>query len=249
MGVFTLRQPAMKHIYGPLHSRRLGLSLGVNLTPFKICSFDCVYCQLGKTSEKTVERKEYVNTVEILEEVKLWLQNSPQDAKSVSYITFSGAGEPTLNINIGSLIAQIKKITPIPIAVITNSSFLKDPALRRELLDADVIVPTLNTADQAAFEVLNRPCEGIKIEEVIQGLVDLRREYKGKIWLEIMIVKGINDDLDGAQKLAEAVERIYPNAIHLNSPVRAPNESTAQSADEKRLKKIQKILGDRCEIV
>ncbi|MFA5362467.1 MAG: radical SAM protein [Candidatus Omnitrophota bacterium] len=239
----------MKHIYGPLHSRRLGLSLGVNLTPFKICSFDCVYCQLGKTSEKTVERKEYVNTVEILEEVKLWLQNSPQDAKSVSYITFSGAGEPTLNINIGSLIAQIKKITPIPIAVITNSSFLKDPALRRELLDADVIVPTLNTADQAAFEVLNRPCEGIKIEEVIQGLVDLRREYKGKIWLEIMIVKGINDDLDGAQKLAEAVERIYPNAIHLNSPVRAPNESTAQSADEKRLKKIQKILGDRCEIV
>jgi wyosine [tRNA(Phe)-imidazoG37] synthetase (radical SAM superfamily) len=249
MGVFTTRQLSMKHIYGPLHSRRLGLSLGVNVTPFKICSFDCVYCQLGKTSEKTVERKEYANTAEIFEELKLWLQNSPQDAKSVNYISFSGAGEPTLNINIGSLIAQIKKITAIPVAVITNSSFLKDPALRRELLDADVIVPTLNTADQAAFEALNQPCEGIKIEEVIQGLADLRREYKGKIWLETMIVKGINDDLEGARKLFDAIERINPNVIHLNSPVRSPDESTAQCADPKRLKKIQKILGDRCEIV
>ncbi len=239
----------MKYIYGPLHSRRLGLSLGVNLTPFKTCSFDCVYCQLGKTTGKTVERREYINTVEILEELKLWFQNNPQDAKNLAYITFSGAGEPTLNAGIGPLISQIKKITSIPVAVITNSSLLKDPALRRELLDADLIVPTLNTADQSVFEAINLPCAGIMIEEIIQGLADLRKEYKGKIWLEIMIVKGLNDDLEGVRKLAEAVERINPNVIHLNSPVRAPDDSGVQSPDEKRLKKIQKILGDLCEIV
>ncbi|MDD2703288.1 MAG: radical SAM protein [Candidatus Omnitrophica bacterium] len=239
----------MKYIYGPLHSRRLGSSLGINLTPFKTCSFDCVYCQLGRTTVKTIERKEYVNTVEILEELKLWLQNNSQDAKSVEYVTLSGAGEPTLNINAGSLIAQIKKITAIPVAVITNSGSLSDPVLRREILSADVIVSTLNTADQAVFEALNRPCEGIKIENVIQGLADLRKEYKGRILLEVMIVKDINDSLEGIRKLSEAVEMINPNAVHLNSPVRVPDDSRVQSADEKRLKKIQNILGDRCEIV
>jgi wyosine [tRNA(Phe)-imidazoG37] synthetase (radical SAM superfamily) len=239
----------MKYIYGPLHSRRLGLSLGINLTPFKTCSFDCVYCQLGRTTSKTIERKDYLNASEILEELKLWLQNNPQDAGNINYITFSGAGEPTLNINTGNLVAQIKRITAIPVVVITNASLLTDPLMRQELLAADVIVPTLNTADQSVFESLNRPVEGVKIEEVIQGLVDLRREYKGKIWLEVMIVKGLNDDLEGVRKLSEAIGRITPNKIHLNSPVRVPDDSEVKSAGEKRLKRIQKILGDRCEIV
>ncbi len=239
----------MKYLYGPVESRRLVLSLGITLTPYKTCSFDCVYCQLGKTTYQTKERKEYLKTEEILEELKSWLQNNPKEAKELNYITFSGSGEPTLHINIGQLITQIKNITSVPVAVITNSSLLNTPSLRREILAADLILPSLDAVVPEVFAKIDRPCSEIKIEDVLAGLANLRREFRGKIWLEVMLVRGINDDLRYIKKLKEAVEKINPDKVQLNSPVRSTSESNVISVDKNKLKKIKEILGDKCEVI
>lgn len=239
----------MKYIYGPVESRRLGLSLGITLTPHKICSFNCVYCQLGKTTERTRERKEYVLVREIIDELKSWLENNSSDAKRLNYITLSGSGEPTLNIKIDQLIAGIKKITSVPVAVITNASLLNMDAVRKALLGADVIVPSLNAIAYKVFAKINRPQENIKVEDLINGLIELKKEFSGKIWLEVMLVRGINDDLRHIKKLKEAVERINPDKIQLNSPIRTTAQENILSLYRSKLEKIRGILGDKCEII
>ncbi|MEI6631588.1 MAG: radical SAM protein [bacterium] len=236
----------MKYIYGPVQSRRLGLSLGISLTPYKICSFDCVYCQAGSTTQLVSARKEYVTLDEVTDELKSWFANNKLQ---LDYITISGFGEPTLNNRISELIAQIKKITVTPVAVITNSSLLNDPAVRQGIKDADLIVPSLDAVVPKVFQEIDRPVVGINIEELIQGLVDLRREFSGKIWLEVMLVRGINDDLRYIKKLKEAIERINPDLIQLNSPVRITAQANILTVDKNKLKKIKKILGDKCQIL
>jgi len=239
----------MKYIFGPLRSRRLGNSLGINLTPYKTCTFDCVYCQLGRTTVKTEERKEYIPQEEIINELKLWLSNNAEEAKSLDFITLSGSGEPTLNLKLSQLIAQIKSLTSVPVAIITNASLLRMPALRRECLSADAILPSLDAVVQGAFTKINRPQEGMNVEDVIKGLIELRREFKGKIWLEVMLVRGINDDLRYIKKLKEAADKINPDKIHLNSPVRTTAEPDISPVDQKKLKKIKEILGEKAEII
>jgi len=239
----------MKYIYGPVKSRRLSLSLGITLTPYKICTFDCVYCQLGRTTVLTRERKEYISLGEILNELKLWLQNNSDAAKNLNYITLSGSGEPTLNIKIGQLISEIKKITPVPIAIITDSALLSDVALRQELLGADLIIPSLDAVTPEVFSKIDRPQQDIRIEGIIEGLVSLRKEFKGQIWLEVMLVKGINDDLRQIKKLKEVVDRINPHKVQLNSPVRMTSEPNILSVDKNKLEKIKGILGEKCEII
>jgi len=238
----------MKYIYGPVKSRRIGFSLGLSLTPYKICNFDCVYCQLGKTTEKTSQRKEYAKIGEIIDELKLWLTSNPQEAKSLNYITLSGSGEPTLNIKISDLIQEIKKITDIPVAVITNSSLLPDAAVRRDLSAADLIVPSLDSVSPKDFQGVDRPVAGISVENIIDGLASLRKEFRGKIWLEVMLVKGVNDDIRQIKKLKEAVDKINPDKIQLNSPVRTA-EPNIFAVDKNKLKKIKEILGDKAEII
>ncbi|MCX5714696.1 MAG: radical SAM protein [Candidatus Omnitrophica bacterium] len=239
----------MKYIYGPLESRRLGVSLGVSLTPYKICSFDCIYCQLGRTSEKTIESKEYISIDEILAELRLWMEHHPQAISDLQYITLSGSGEPTLNTNIGRLIIEIKKLSSVPVAVITNASMLSSPQVRRALAGADLIVPSLDAVKEEVFIRIDRPHEKIKVEEVIEGLVDLRKEFRGKIWLEVMLVKGLNDDLRHIRKLKEVIEQVNPDKIQLNSPVRATTERDVIAVPKIKLEKIRGMLGDRCEIV
>ena len=239
----------MKYIYGPVDSRRLGFSLGISLTPYKVCSLDCVYCQLGRTTERTTKRKEYIDIKEILTEFKSWLAANSVKTGELNYITFSGMGEPTLNTQIGKLILEIKKLAAVPIAVITNSCFLSDPLLRKELLNADLIVPSLDAATQEIFERIDRPEKNINIESIIDGLIDLRKEYTGKFWLEVMLVKGINDDLVHINKLKEIIERIDPDKIQLNSPVRVTAEIGIVPVDRNKLEKIKEILGDKCEII
>ncbi|OGX41070.1 MAG: hypothetical protein A2984_03375 [Omnitrophica WOR_2 bacterium RIFCSPLOWO2_01_FULL_41_12] len=239
----------MKYIYGPVKSRRLGLSLGITLTPYKICSFNCVYCQLGRTTLQAHERKEYIPIQEIINELKLWFFNNAQQAKNLNYITLSGAGEPTLNIKIGEVIIEIKKITALPIAVITNASLLNMPSVRKELCNADLIVPSLDSVDLTSFIKIDRPKEEIKIEGIIDGLVNLRKEFKGKVWLEVMLVKGINDGLEQVRKLKEIIDKINPDKVQLNSPVRSTAEPQVQAVDKKRIEKIKEILGERCEII
>ncbi len=239
----------MKYIYGPVNSRRLGLSLGISLTPYKVCSFDCVYCQLGATTHKTSERKEYIKIIDILDEFKLWLANNSSKIKELNYITFSGAGEPTLNIGIGRLIREIRKITTVPIAILTNSAHLKDPALRHALINADLIVPSLDAVTQGIFEKIDRPAKDVKIKDVIEGLINLRKEFPGKIWLEVMLIKGINDDLRQIRKLKEVIDKIDPDIIQLNSPVRKTAFQDISAVDKHKLKKIREILGNKAEII
>ncbi len=239
----------MKYIYGPVPSRRLGLSLGLSITPHKTCTFDCLYCQQGKTSQTTLERKEYTPISEVLDELRGWIANHPQEEAKLDYITISGSGEPTLNTGIGKLIQEIKKMTSRQVAVITNASFLSDAGVRKEIIAADLIVPSLDAAVEQVFREIDRPHPGIKAEDIINGLVELRKEFSGKIWLEVMLAKGINDDIRYIKKLKEAADRINPDKIQLNSPVRTTAESGILPVAETKLKRIKKLLGEKCEII
>lgn len=239
----------MKYIYGPVKSHRIGFSLGLSLTPYKVCSFDCVYCQLGRTTEKTIQRKEYIKISEIIDELRAWLANNPDEAKNLNYITLSGSGEPTLNAGIQNLIREIKKVTAIPVAVITNASLLNDASLRREIMTTDLIVPSLDAVSPEIFAKVDRPHEDIKIENIIDGLISLKKEFKGKIWLEVMLCRGINDDIRQIRKIKEVADRINPDKIQINSPVRKSTEQNIFSVDKAKLEKIKEILGDRAEII
>lgn len=239
----------MEYIYGPIKSRRLGVSLGISLVTRKACSFDCIYCQLGKTTDKTAERKEYIPIDKILEEIKLWIRGNPAEARKLDYMTFSGYGEPTLNINFGQLIIKIKELLPVRVAVITNSTFLNDPSVRKELLSADLIVPSLDAVEQEIFEKIDAPAAGINVEEIISGLIALRKEFPGKIWLEIMLVEGVNDSIVHVRKLKQTAERINPDKIQLNSPIRKTKEQDISCLALEKLREIKEIFGDKCEII
>jgi wyosine [tRNA(Phe)-imidazoG37] synthetase (radical SAM superfamily) len=238
-----------KYIYGPVKSRRLGLSLGVSLSSFRLCSFDCVYCQLGSGKKNTVERKEYAPVKEVLAELKAYLECNKEEAAAVDYISISGLGEPTLHLGIGEVINGIRQLTAIPVAVISNSSLFSDKALRQSLSAADLIVPSLDAAGEKAFQRINRPHPAIKVNAVISGLINLRKEFKGKIWLEAMLVKGLNDDLRQVRRLGEAIDQIQPDKIQLNSPLRCTAEAGILAVDKPKLYKIKEILGDKCEIL
>jgi len=239
----------MKYIYGPIKSRRLGLSLGLSLSLDKICDLDCIYCQWGSVGKTVFERKEYAKADEIILELKSWMQNNPQVAQELKFITLSGLGEPTLNTCIGKLIDQVKNITGLKIAVITNSTLFGDPAVRQGLLKADLIVPSLDAVDPEIFKKIGRPHTGIKLNEIIEGLVALRKEFHGQIWLEVMLVSGMNDDLGHIEELKKVIWRINPDKIQLNSPVRSTAEKNVFAVEKAKLEKIREILGDKAEII
>jgi len=232
-------------IYGPVPSRRLGFSLGIDIIPSKTCSFDCIYCQLGPTTQKTLQRKEYVSWKKILSQIKDVLSSGQR----VNYITFSGSGEPTLNTALGRLIREIKKITSIPVAVLTNSSLLSRESVRKALKEADLVVPSLDGVTQEVFTKINRPHPSLKVEQIIEGLKKFRQEFKGSIWLEIMLVKGVNDSPSHISKLKEVIEEIKPEKVQLNTVVRPPSEEFAHPLSLKELEKIKNILGKNCEII
>lgn len=203
-----------KYLFGPVPSRRLGMSLGIDLIPKKVCSLDCVYCEVGKTTKLTLNRMEYVKIENVIAELKQFMSNNPK----IDYITFSGSGEPTLNSKIGDILNFIKKNYPkVKTAVLTNGTLLSDQKLRSEILQADIILPSLDAASQLAFEKINRPDPNLKIKTYIQGLVDLRLEYKGNIWLEILILKNYNDSKEELDLLKKAILKINPDSIQLNT--------------------------------
>lgn len=239
------KQRNAKYTYGPVPSRRLGFSLGIDVIPHKNCSFDCIYCQLGKTVHKTLARKEYMPAELILEEVRRVLKGNAR----IDYLTFSGSGEPTLHKRIGYLVNEIKKITEIPIAVLTNGSLLYMPEVRNDLLNADVVVPTLCTVNGEIFQKIHRSHAGLDIGKIIEGNVEFRKMYKGKIWLEVMLIKGINDEPDQIKELKRAIDRINPDKIHLNTVVRPPSEEYAHPVSPETLQRSKGILGEKCEII
>jgi wyosine [tRNA(Phe)-imidazoG37] synthetase (radical SAM superfamily) len=237
------------YIYGPINSRRLGLSLGINLTPYKTCSFDCVYCQAGRTTMRTGERKEYSSAGQVLSALREWLDEHKDTAAKLSYVTIAGTGAPCLNNKLGEIILDIKKMVDLPVAVITNSSMLVSPSVRKELLSADLVVPSLDAARQETFEKIDRPVPGTRITDIINALEEFRKEYPGKIWLEIMLVRGLNDSPEDIAGLKQAVERIKPDKIQVNSPVRKPAEEGVVPLDKQRIEEIMRVLGPSAETV
>lgn len=203
-----------KYLFGPVPSRRLGMSLGVDLVPHKVCSLNCIYCECGRTTNLTTERKEYVPYNKVIEELKHFMSNNP----APDYITFSGSGEPTLNSRIGDIVDFIKQNYPeISLALLTNGTLLNDKEVRKEILKTDLVLPSLDAASNNAYRKINRPFHSIGLSDYINGLIEFRKEYNGKIWLEVLIIPGYNNDKKNLELLKEAFLKINPESIQLNT--------------------------------
>jgi wyosine [tRNA(Phe)-imidazoG37] synthetase (radical SAM superfamily) len=233
----------MEFVYGPVPSRRLGRSLGINVIPFKTCNYSCVYCQLGRTTNKINERRSFFPKEEILKEIETALKGIEAD-----HITFAGEGEPTLCKDIGWLIRKIKEITDIPVAVITNGSLLYREDVREDLMEADVVIPSLDSADQGTFKRINRPHRDLKIDEIIEGLKEFRKAYGGRFYIEVMLVKGYNDSEEALLAIRSAIEKIKPDGVYLMTPIRPP-ASKIEPADEIGIMRANAILGDVVKII
>lgn len=224
-----------KYLFGPVPSRRLGMSLGVDLVPRKVCSLDCVYCEVGKTTKLTTDRMEYVPFDRVRDELIHFFNNNPDP----DFVTFSGSGEPTLNIRIGDVLRFIKQLKPgLSVAVLTNGTLLSDKNVRKEIQAADIVLPSLDAATKSVFICINRPATGLDIEKYIQGLVDFRNEYKGKIYLEIFVLPGYNYEKNELHKLREAVLRINPDSVQLNTLDRPGTVSNLSAATRQQMAKI-----------
>ncbi len=234
-----------KYLYGPVPSRRLGRSLGVDIIPFKTCTLDCIYCQLGGTTEKTVERKEYVPLKEVLAE----LRGRVAEGLEADFITIGGSGEPTLHAGLGRLIEGIKRLTDIPVAVLTNGTLLCRADVRADCAGADVVLPSLDGGDEETFKRINCPHEGVSLRQLIDGLCAFRKGFAGQIWLEVFLIEGYNTDNGQIGKFREAIERIRPDKTHLNTAVRPTAKAGVESVSFEKLLSIAEQLGPRCEVV
>ncbi|MFW5778211.1 MAG: radical SAM protein [Bacteroidota bacterium] len=228
------------YLFGPVPSRRLGMSLGVDLVPKKVCSLDCVYCEVGKTTLLTTERKEYILYNKVVEELSRYFKNN----QNPDYITFSGFGEPTLNLRIGDILQFIKSEKPeVPVAVLTNGTLFSDPKVREALTNADLILPSLDAATQKGFQKINRPATNLKIKEYINGLVAFRKEFKGDIWLEILILPDYNNNEEELLALREAILKIKPDSVQLNTLDRPGTEADLRGATREELRNIIDFWG------
>lgn len=235
----------MKYIYGPVPSRRLGRSLGIDLIPSKTCNFQCIYCQLGKTTNFTNTRINFFPKIEIIDEIKEAIN---QFESETDYITFVGSGEPTLYKDLEDLILFTKKISNKPLCVITNGALLYDPEVRKALMRADIVLPSLDAGDEKLFIKINRPHPSIKFNDVIQGFLDFRKEYKGKFWIEVMIMKGINDSKNELLQLKEKMDLLMPDRIDINVPIRPPTEEWVKIPDKSIISRLNEIFGEYSDI-
>ena len=229
-----------KYLFGPVPSRRLGMSLGIDLVPKKVCTLDCVYCEVGATTRLTLERKEYILASKVKEELTAYFANNPDP----DYITFSGSGEPTLNSKIGEILKFTKQLKPnIPVAILTNGTLLNDKQVREEIKIADVVLPSIDAATQNIFERINRPADGLYIEKYIQGLIDFRGEYSGKLWLEIFLLQNYNDSTIELEAIKQVILRIKPDSVQLNTLDRPGTISNLQKISHEKLDEIVNSWG------
>ena len=232
-----------QYVFGPVASRRLGRSLGVDVVPFKRCTLNCIYCQLGATLEPTLTRAEFVPLGDVVAEVarKLAAGVSPD------YVTLSGSGEPTLYSRLGELIGAIKARTSVPVAVITNGTLLWDPEVRNSLIGADLIMPSLDAGDQALFDRVNRPHAALRFEQVVEGLAGFREQFSGPIWLEVFVLADTSDA--DVERIAALARHIRPDRVQLNTVARPPAEPFALPASEERLRGMLTLFGKNAEII
>jgi len=236
----------MHRIFGPVPSRRLGRSLGVDVIPHKTCTFDCVYCECGATTNKTCERKEFYPLEELLQELRMKL-SSMHVLPDV--ITLSGAGEPTLYSRMGEFIEEAREFSGLPIAVITNSSLINREDVAEELKKADIILPSLDTVVERSFRRLNRPHRDCRLEDIVEGLRKFLDNYSGKVLFEVLLVEGYNTSKEDLSALKEVLETLKVDKIQLNTVARPGTIKKLKALDDKRLEEIKEFLGPRCEIV
>ncbi len=234
-----------KHLYGPVASRRLGRSLGIDLIPHKTCSYDCIYCQLGRTPQKTIERREYVPANDVLEELREKLSAGLR----CDYISLAGCGEPTLHSSIGEIIDKIKEMTKIPVAVLTNGSLLYMPEVRDALMKADLVIPSLDAGDEDLFNYVNRPHKNISFDLMVKGLIDFTRQFSGGVWLEVLLISGVTGMAPEAKKIAAWAEKIGAEKVQLNTVERPAVEDFACAVEKKQMEKLAGFFPGMVEII
>lgn len=234
-------------MFGPIASRRLGRSLGVDPIVYKACNWNCVYCQLGRTTPLRHERQDFVPADDVLAEVRQVLAEHVPG--SIDWITFGGSGEPTLHASLGSMLRGVKALTEIPVAVLTNGALLYRPEVQVELMAADAVLPTLDAGSDELFRRINRPAPELTFGRLIEGLVAFRRVFGGKLWVEVMLIKGVNDAEPELRDIAAVLERIQPHEVHINRPVRPPAEGWVQAPDEETQARAASILGSNARVV
>ncbi len=233
-----------KHIYGPVPSRRLGISLGIDLVPHKVCSYNCVYCECGPNTLLTLKREEYVPVREVLEEIRDFLKSQP----APDYLTLSGSGEPALNSGMGSLIRSLKTEFPdVKVAVLTNGSLLDNSAVRSDMMEADLVLPNLDAATEEAFRKIDRPHAKISLRKVLDGLSAFAKEFRARdprkeLWLEVFILEGVNTDRENVDALRDACREIRPDRIQLNTLDRPGTENWVHPASWETLERIREEL-------
>jgi len=231
------------YIFGPVPSRRLGRSLGIDLVPFKTCTYDCIYCQLGRTTNKTLARKQWAPIDRVIKQLSSKLDSKPD------YITLSGSGEPTLFSRLEELISRIKGITDIPVAVLTNGSLLWLPEVRKALKSADMVVPSLDAGSSQMFQYVNRPHQDITFSKMLQGLVEFRKDYSGQYWLEVFLLAGVTTPEMEINRLKTCINAIQPNKVQVNTVTRPPAEGFAEPVPLKQLQAITDKLYDKAEVI
>jgi wyosine [tRNA(Phe)-imidazoG37] synthetase (radical SAM superfamily) len=234
-----------KYLFGPVPSRRLGLSLGVDIIPLKTCTQNCLYCQLGKDATQTLDRKVYAPIGDVIAEIR----HRTQTGLKTDYITISGSGEPTLHLELGKLIDAIHHITSIPVAVITNGSLLWRQDVRNDCAKADVVLPSLDAGDEQTFRKLNQPHPEIDFAKFVEGLVQFRQQYKGPVWLEVFLCEGVNVDGQSLDNIGKLIDRIRPDKVQLNTAVRPTAHSHIQAVSPEKMKILAIQLGRGAEVI
>lgn len=231
------------YVYGPVPSRRLGRSLGVSPIPPKTCSYTCVYCQLGRTTHLQIKRESFFPKEDILAEI---ISSAPEG--KADFVTFVGDGEPTLNKDLGWLIQQTKEKLHLPVAVITNGSLLFQEDVREDLCKADVVIPTLDAGNEKIFRAVNRPHRSIDFDTMLLGQIDFRREYSGQLWIEVMLVKDLNDTEKELQSIKHAIDMINPDRVYILTPIRPPAEHWVEPSSAETILKAQGIIGESVSV-
>lgn len=233
------------YLFGPVPSRRFGRSLGVDLTPFKTCSFDCIFCQLGRTTVKTTERREYVPVQDVIEELDDWIKSNG----TADYITLSGSGEPTLHSRFGEIIEFIHAASSIPVVLLTNGSLLGNADVRSAASKADIVKVSLSAGEPSLLEKINRPHPDVTLEGLVEGIRRFRNEFTGGLWLEVFVIRGLNSSPEDILQIAELAKKFAPDRIQLNTAVRPPAESFVHPISRKGLETLTDYFEPPAEII
>ena len=245
MAIMKTETSTYRYLFGPVPSRRLGLSLGVDLVPMKTCSLNCVFCEVGRTTRHTLERREYVPLRDVLAELELWESRGGR----AEYITLAGSGEPTLHTGFGRVLEFVRSRPRFASALLTNGTLFTESDVRRDACAADVVKLSLSAWDQASFERLHRPCKGVTLTDMVAGYRAFRRDYKGTLWVEVFLVPGFNDRTEDVRRIAALVASVAPDRIHLNTAVRPTAEQGVGLVEADRLEQLADLFRPRADVI